>query len=226
MLENKIAIFGGIFLVLGLVLLFALFFWLVKRTRIPEKESEKRNYGGLIRGIIFFFSILFIFFAWLFFQMQDHLRPFSEYTHPGQELSSEKVVSEIRAEPAYDSLLTLVFLTSGKGKKFYREEFEISENNKLKIEAELLYWEEWLNFFGFVDGYKLTSIDVFSSDSLQEKINSFKLSGGPTNIWRKLYDWRKLLPMVKPEKLKSDIFILNSGETKRVYFKDKNIVVE
>lgn len=226
MFENKIAIFGVIFLVLGLVLLFVLFFWLVKRTRIVEKESEKKDYGGLIRGMIFFFSIFFIFFAWLFFQMQDHLRPFSEYSFSEEELPSKKFVAEIRAEPGYDSLLTLTFLYSGKGEKFYREEFEIPEKVKLKLEAEVLNWDEWLSFFGLADGYKLTWGDIFSSDSLQEKINSFELSGGPTNIWKKIYDWRKLLLMVKPEKLKSDIFILNSGETKKVYFKDKKIVVE
>lgn len=193
-LENKIAIFGGIFLGLGLALLFVLFFWLLKRARLPEKESEKRSYGGFIRVMIFLVSILFIFFAWLFFQMQDHLRPFSEWVHLGQDLSSEKPVAEIRAEPAYDSLLTLIFLTSGKGEKVYREEFEISENDKLGLVTEVLYWEKWLNFFGFVDGYKLTLIEVFSSDTLQEKIMSYKLSGGPTEIWEKNLLLEKVSP--------------------------------
>ncbi|HEX9912455.1 MAG TPA: hypothetical protein VGB01_04310, partial [candidate division Zixibacteria bacterium] len=83
--ETKIAIFGGIFLGLGLVLLLILFFWILARARYAQDESEKRGYGGLIRFAIFFFSILFIFFAYLFFQMQSYLRPF-------HILSSEKLI--------------------------------------------------------------------------------------------------------------------------------------
>jgi len=226
MIENKIAIFGVIFIGLGLALLFILFFWLLKRARLPEKESEKRSYGGLIRFVIFFVSILFIFLAWLFFQMQNYLRPFSEWIHPGQVLSSEKFVGEIGAELADDSLLTLSFYSIGKEGKTYKETFEVSGNNKLRLKAEVLNWEKWLEFFGFIDGYKLTILEVFSSDSLKEGIKTFKLSGGPTEIWDKIYYLKKFLPMVKPEKLKSDIFILNSGERKKVYIKDKKIVVE
>lgn len=223
---NKIAIFGGIFLGLGLVLLFVLFFWLLKRARIIEEEKERRNYKRFFRIIIFILSILLIFSAWLFFQMQNQLRPF-------YVLSSEKLIAEIKAEKLKDSYLALSFLTQGRKGKVYQEEFELLSENlispeiKLKLEAEILLWENWLNVFGFVDGYKLTSLEVFSSsDTPGEKIKAFKLSGGPTEIWKKIYDWRKLLLMVKPEKLESDFFILNPGETKKVYIKDKKIVVE
>ncbi|MFH0930353.1 MAG: hypothetical protein V1890_00235, partial [Candidatus Zixiibacteriota bacterium] len=135
--EVKIAIFGGIFLGLGLVLLFILFFWILARSRYAQDESEKRGYGGLIRLAIFFFSILFIFFAYLFFQMQSYLRPF-------HILSSEKLIGEIRIEPVGDFYFTLFFHTVDKKGRTLEEKFEISENKKLKLEAEVLDWDNSL----------------------------------------------------------------------------------
>ncbi len=224
--EYKIAVFGVIFLVMGLFLLFTLFFWLLKRVRIIEEEKEKRNYGRLTRVIIFILSILFIFFAWLFFQMQNQLRPFNV-------LSSEKLVAELKAEKVEGSYLVISFLAQGKKGKVYQEDFELPRQDltypetRLKLEAEILNWEEWLGLFGFADGYKLISLEIFSSsDTSGEKIKAYKLSGGPTEIWGKIYSWRRLLLMVKPERLESDFFILNPGETKKIYIKDKKIVVE
>ncbi len=235
--ETKIAIFGGIFLGLGLVLLFILFFWILARARYAQDESEKRGYGALIRFIIFFFSILFIFFAYLFFQMQNYLRPYDS-------LVSEKFVGEIKTEPAGDSYLTLFFNTVGKEGKTYEETFEISGNKKLKLQAEVLNWDNSLSFFGFRDGYKLTLLEVFS-DTLKvdnppqadttatpgfaprsEDLKTYKLSGGPTEIWEKISYWKKILLFVKPEKFESDTFILKPGETKKIYIKEKKIVVE
>jgi hypothetical protein len=216
--ETKIAIFGGIFLGLGLVLLFILFFWILARARYAQDESEKRGYGALIRFIIFFFSILFIFFAWLFFQMQNYLRPYDS-------LVSEKIVGEIKTEPAGDSYLTLYFHYVDKKGRTYEETFEISGNKKLKLQAEVLNWDNSLNFFGFRDGYKLTLLEVFS-DTLKEDLKIYKLSGGPTEIWEKISYLKKILLFVKPEKFESDTFILNPGETKKIYIKDKKIVVE
>lgn len=216
--ETKFAIFGGIFLGLGVVLLFILFFWILTRARYAQDESEKRGYGALIRFAIFFFSILFIFFAYLFFQMQNYLRPF-------QILSSEKFIGEIKAEPAGGSYLNLFFYSVDKKGRTYEETFEILENKKLRIEAEVLNWDNSLSFFGFRDGYKLTRLEEFS-DTLQMDLKDYTLSGGQTEIWDKIYQWKKVLFFVKPEKFESDIFILNPGETKKIYIKDKKIVVE
>ena len=216
--ETKIAIFGGILLGLGLVLLFILFFWILARARYAQDESEKRGYGGLIRFAIFFFSILFIFFAYLFFQMQSYLRPF-------HILSSEKLIGEIRTEPVSDSYLTLYFHYVDNKGRTYEETFEISGNKKLKLQAEVLNWDNSLSFFGFRDGYKLTRLEEFS-DTLQKDLKVYTLSGGQTEIWKKIYQWKKILLFVKPEKLESDIFILNPGETKKIYIKEKKIVVE
>jgi hypothetical protein len=216
--ETKIAIFGGIFLGLGLVLLFILFFWILARARYAQDESEKRGYGALIRFIIFFFSILFIFFAWLFFQMQNYLRPYDS-------LVSEKFVGEIKTEPAGDSYLTLYLYSAGKERKTYEETFEISGNRKLKLQAEVLNWDNSLSFFGFRDGYKLTQLEEFS-DTLQKDLKAYTLSGGQTEIWKKIYQWKKVLLFVIPEKLESDTFILNPGETKKIYIREKKIVVE
>ena len=224
--ETKIAIFGGIFLGLGVVLLFILFFWILARSRYAQDESEKRGYGALTRFAIFFFSILFIFFAYLFFQMQNYLRPFSEWIHPRQALVSEKFVGEIKAEPAGDSYFTLFFHTVDKKGRTLEEKFEISENKKLKLEAEVLDWDNSLSFFGFRDGYKLTLLEIFSSDTSDEMIKAYELSGGPTEGWGKIFSLKKFLPLVKAEKLKSEIFILSPGETKRVYIKEKKLVVE
>ncbi|MCJ7497581.1 MAG: hypothetical protein MUO78_05550, partial [candidate division Zixibacteria bacterium] len=194
--ETKFAIFGGIFLGLGVVLLFILFFWILTRARYAQDESEKRGYGALIRFAIFFFSILFIFFAYLFFQMQNYLRPF-------QILSSEKFIGEIKAEPAGGSYLNLFFYSVDKKGRTYEETFEILENKKLRIEAEVLNWDNSLSFFGFRDGYKLTRLEEFS-DTLQQDLKAYTLSGGPTEIWDKIYQWKKVLFFVKPEKLESD----------------------
>jgi hypothetical protein len=215
---TKFAIFGGIFLGLGLVLLFILFFWILARSRYAQDKSEKIAYGGLTRIAIFFLSILFIFFAYLFFQMQNYLRPFNT-------LVSEKFVGEIKAEPAGDSYLTLHFYSVGKEGKTYEEKFEITGNKKLKLQTEVLNWEKWLSFFGFVDGYKLTRLEEFS-DTLQKDLKAYTFSEGPTDIWNKIYQWKKVLFFVKPEKFESDIFILNPGETKKVYIREKKIVVE
>jgi len=216
--ETKIAIFGGIFLGLGLVLLLILFFWILARARYAQDESEKRGYGGLIRFAIFFFSILFIFFAYLFFQMQSYLRPF-------HILSSEKLIGEIRTEPVSDSYLTLYFHYVDKKGRTYEETFEISGNKKLKLQAEVLNWDNSLSFFGFRDGYKLTRLEEFS-DTLQRDLKAYTLSGGPTEIWEKISYWKKVLLFVKPEKFESDTFILKPGETKKIYIREKKIVVE
>lgn len=217
-LENRIAIFGGVFLGLGLVLLFILFFWILRRSRFAQDKEEK-SYGGLIRFLIFFISIFLIFLAWLFFQMQNYLRPF-------QILSSEKLVGELTIEPMKDSSNNLFFNATGKKGEIYKETFEVSKDNRFELEAEILIWQRWLKFFGFVDGYKLTQLDVFPAESSAAAIKTFELSGGPAEGWEKIYSLRKILPFVKPEELKSEIFILNPGETKKVYIKDKKLVVE
>ena len=217
-LENRIAVFGGIFLGLGLVLLFILFFWVLKRSRFAQDKEEK-GYGGLIRFLIFAISILLISLAWLFFQMQNYLRPF-------QVLLPEKLVGELTIEPIKDSSNNLFFNATGKKGEIYKETFEVSKDNRFELEAEILIWQKWLKFFGFVDGYKLTLLGVFSSDTSNSNIKTFELSGGPTEGWNKISSLKKFLPLVKPEKIKSDIFISNPGETKKVYIKEKKLVVE
>jgi len=217
-LENRIAVFGGFFLGLGLVLLFILFFWVLKRSRFAQDKEEK-GYGGLIRFLIFAISILLISLAWLFFQMQNYLRPF-------QVLLPEKLVGELTIEPIKDSSNNLFFNATGKKGEIYKETFEVSKDNRFELEAEILIWQKWLKFFGFVDGYKLTLLGVFSSDTSNSNIKTFELSGGPTEGWNKISSLKKFLPLVKPEKIKSDIFISNPGETKKVYIKEKKLVVE
>jgi hypothetical protein len=218
MLENRIAISGGVFLGLGLVLLFILFFWILRRSRFAQ-EKEEKGYGGLIRVMIFVVSILCIILAAIFFQVQDYIRPF-------QVLSSEKLVGELTLEPTKDSSVNLLLNTTGKKGEIYKETFEITSSHRFHLEAEILRWEKWLKFFGLVDGYKLTLLEVFSPDSSNEVIKTFELSGGPAEGWKKIYGLRKILPFVKPEELKSEIFILNPGETKKVYIKEKKLVVE
>jgi hypothetical protein len=225
MLENRIAVFGGVFLGLGLVLLFILFFWLLRRSRFAQ-EKEETGYGGLVRGIIFIVSILCIVLGTIFFQIQDYMRPFSEWINPGQVLSSEKLVAEMTSETVKDSTVNLFFNTSGKKGEIYKETFEVSVNNRYGLVVEILIWEKWLKFFGFVDGYKLTQLNVFPVESSTAAIRAFELSGGPAEGWKKIYGLRKILPFVKPEELKSEIFILNPGETKKFYIKDKRLVVE
>ena len=217
-LENRIAVFGGVFLGLGLVLLFILFFWVLKRSRFAQDKEEK-GYGGLIRFLIFAISILLISLAWLFFQMQNYLRPF-------QVLLPEKLVGELTIEPIKDSSNNLFFNATGKKGEIYKETFEVSKDNRFELEAEILIWQKWLKFFGFVDGYKLTLLGVFSSDTSNSNIKTFELSGGPTEGWNKISSLKKFLPLVKPEKIKSDIFISNPGETKKVFIKEKKLVVE
>jgi len=217
-LENRIAVFGGVFLGLGLVLLFILFFWVLKRSLFAQDKEEK-GYGGLIRFLIFAISILLISLAWLFFQMQNYLRPF-------QVLLPEKLVGELTIEPIKDSSNNLFFNATGKKGEIYKETFEVSKDNRFELEAEILIWQKWLKFFGFVDGYKLTLLGVFSSDTSNSNIKTFELSGGPTEGWNKISSLKKFLPLVKPEKIKSDIFISNPGETKKVYIKEKKLVVE
>ncbi len=85
---------------------------------------------------------------------------------------------------------------------------------------------EVAEFFGFVDAYKLTRLSVIPADSSSRSLKSFELSGGPTEGWSKIYSLRRLLPFVRPEELKSDVFILNLGEKKKVYLQDKKLVVE
>lgn len=218
MIENRIAIFAGAFLGLGLVLLFILFFWILRRSRFVQ-EKEETGYGGLVRGIIFIVSILGIILATIFFQMQDYMRPF-------QTLSSEKFVGEITIETSKDLTANLFLNTFGRKGEIYKETFEISLNNRYGLVVEILIWEKWLKFFGFVDGYKLTQLDVFPAESSTAAIKTFELSGGPAEGWKKIYSLRKILPFVKPEELKSEIFILNPGETKKVYIKEKKLVVE
>jgi len=225
MLENRIAVFGGVFLGLGLVLLFILFFWLLRRSRFAQ-EKEETGYGGLVRGIIFIVSILCIVLGAIFFQIQDYMRPFSEWINPGQVLSSEKLVAEMTSETVKDSTVNLFFNTSGKKGEIYKETFEVSVNNRYGLVAEILIWEKWLKFFGFVDGYKLTQLNVFPVESSTAAIRTFELSGGPAEGWKKIYGLKKILPFVKPEELKSEVFILNPGETKKIYIKDKKLVVE
>lgn len=225
MLENRIAMFGGIFLGLGLVLLFILFFWILRRSRFVQ-EKEEVGYGGLVRGIIFIISILCILLAAMFFQMQDYMRPFSEWIHPGQVLSSEKLVAEMTSETLKDSNANLFLNTIGKKGEIYKETFEVSQNNKFGLVVEILIWEKWLKFFGFVDGYKLTQLDVFPAEPSTAAIKTFELSGGPAEGWKKIYGLRKVLPFVKPEELKSEIFILNPGETKKIHIKNLKLVVE
>lgn len=224
-LENRIAVFGGVFLGLGLVLLFILFFWILRRSRFVQ-EKEETGYGGLIRGLIFILSILCIVLATIFFQMQDYMRPFSEWIHPGQVLSTEKLVAEMTSETVKDSTVNLFFNTIGKKREIYKETFEVSVNNRYGLVAEILIWKKWLKFFGFVDGYKLTQLDVFPAESSTGALKTFELSGGPAEGWKKIYGLKKILPFVKPEELKSEIFILKPGETKKVYIKDKKLVVE
>lgn len=224
-LENRIAVFGGVFLGLGLVLLFILFFWILRRSRFVQ-EKEETGYGGLIRGLIFILSILCIVLATIFFQMQDYMRPFSEWIHPGQVLSSEKLVAEMTSETLKDSNANLFLNTIGKKGEIYKETFEVSLNNRYGLVVEILIWKKWLKFFGFVDGYKLTQLDVFPAESSAAAIKTFELSGGPAEGWKKISGLRKFLPFVKPEELKSEIFILNPGETKKVYLKEKKLVVE
>jgi len=218
MFENRIAIFGGAFLGLGLVLLFILFFWILRRSRFAQ-EKEEKSYGGLIRVIIFIVSILCIVFAAIFFQMQDYMRPF-------QTLSSEKFIGEMTSETLKDSTANLFLNTIGKKGEIFKEIFEVSVNNRYGLVVEILIWQKWLKFFGFVDGYKLTQLDVFPPDTLSQEIKSFELSGGPSEGWKKIYGLRKFLPFVKPEELKSDTFILNPGEMKKVFIKEKKLVVE
>jgi len=225
MLENRIAVFGGVFLGLGLVLLFILFFWLLRRSRFAQ-EKEETGYGGLVRGIIFIVSILCIVLGAIFFQIQDYMRPFSEWINPGQVLSSEKLVAEMTSETVKDFTVNLFFNTSGKKGEIYKETFEVSVNNRYGLVAEILIWEKWLKFFGFVDGYKLTQLNVFPVESSTAAIRTFELSGGPAEGWKKIYGLKKILPFVKPEELKSEVFILNPGETKKIYIKDKKLVVE
>jgi hypothetical protein len=218
MLENRIAIFGGVFLGLGLVLLFILFIWFLRRSRFAQ-EKEEKGYGGLIRGIIFAVSILCILFAAMFFQIQDYIRPF-------QTLSSEKFVGEITIATAKDSSANLFLNTFGKKGEIYKETFEVTSSRRFQISAEILRWGNWLEFFGLVSGYKLTQLEVFSADSSADIIKTFELSGGPAEGWKKIYSLRKILPFVKPEELNSDIFILNPGETKKIHIKDNKLVVE
>ena len=218
MLENRIAVFGGVFLGLGLVLLFILFFWILRRSRFVQ-EKEETGYGGLIRGLIFILSILCIVLATIFFQMQDYMRPF-------QTLSSEKFVGEITIETSKDSTANLFLNTFGKKGEIYKETFEVTSSRRFQVEAEILRWEKWLQFFGLVDGYKLTQLEVFSPDSSTEVIKTFELSGGSAEGWKKIYGLRRILPFVKPEELKSEIFILKPGEIKKVYLKEKKLVVE
>jgi len=224
-LENRIAVFGGVFLGLGLVLLFILFFWILRRSRFVQ-EKEEVGYGGLIRGIIFIVSILCVVLGAIFFQMQDYMRPFSEWIHPGQVLSSEKLIGEMTSETLKDSTANLFLNTIGKKGEIFKETFEVSVNNRYGLVVEILIWKKWLKFFGFVDGYKLTQLDVFPAESSTAAIKTFELSGGPAEGWKKIYGLRKILPFVKPEELKSEIFILNPGETKKVYIKEKKLVVE
>ena len=224
-LENRIAMFGGIFLGLGLVLLFILFIWILRRSRFAQ-EKEEKSYGGLIRGIIFIVSILCIILASIFFQVQDYMRPFSEWIHPGQVLTSEKLVGEMSSETSKDSTANLFLNTFGRKGEIYKETFEVSENNRFRLVVEVLIWEKWLKFFGLVDGYKLTQLEVFSPESSSEVIKTFELSGGPAEGWKKIYGLRKILPFVKPEELKSETFILNPGETKKIHIKNKKLVVE
>ena len=224
-LENRIAVFGGVFLGLGLVLLFILFFWILRRSRFVQ-EKEEVGYGGLIRGIIFIVSILCIILAAIFFQIQDYMRPFSEWIHPGQVLSSKKLVGEMTSETTKDSTANLFLNTIGKKGEIFKETFEVSINNRFGMVVEILIWQKWLKFFGFVDGYKLTQLDVFPSESSTAAIKTFELSGGPAEGWKKIYGLRKILPFVKPEELKSETFILNPGETKKVYIKENKLVVQ
>ncbi len=218
MFENRIAFFGGIFLGLGLVLLFVLFFWILKRSRFAQ-EKEEKGYGGLIRALILIVSLLCIILAALFFQMQDYIRPF-------QPLSSERLVGDLTVETMKDSTANLLLNTTGKKGEIYKETFEVSAKNRYVLVAEILIWEKWLRFFGFVDGYKLTQLDIFPADSSSPSSKTFELSGGPAEGWEKIYGLRKILPFVKPGEIKSEILILNPGETKKVYIKEKKLVVE
>ncbi|MDH4222115.1 MAG: hypothetical protein OEV55_01100 [candidate division Zixibacteria bacterium] len=158
--------------------------------------------------------------------MQDHLRSFSELIQQGEALSIKKLVGEISSELRDDSLSVLIFHTKGSEGKIFKEEFEISGAKEFRLEAEALYWKKWLNYFGLVDGYKLTLLEAYFPDSLKEKIKTFELSGGPTEIWKKIYDWKRFLFMVKPKKLESNNFTFISGETKKIYLDDKKLVVE
>jgi len=225
MLENRIAMFGGIFLGLSLVLLFILFFWILRRSRFAQ-EKEEKGYGGLIRVIIFIVSILCVILSAIFFQVQDYMRPFSEWIYSGQVQSSGKLVAEMTSETVKDSTVNLFFNTIGKKGEIYKETFEVSLNNRYGLVVEILIWEKWLKFFGFVDGYKLTQLDVFPAEPSAAAIKNLELSGGPAEGWKKIYGLRKILPFIKPEELKSEIFILRPGETKKVYLKEKKLVVE
>jgi len=218
MFENRIALFGGIFLGLGLVLLFILFLWVLRRSRFAQ-EKEEKGYGGSLRVIILIVSILCIILAGIFFRMQDYVRPF-------QILSSEKLVASLFLEPAKDSTASLLVATTGKKGEIYKETFEVSVKNRFRVAAEILVWEKWLKSFGFVDGYKLMQLDVFPADSSSTALKTVELSGGPAEGWQKIYGLRKILPFVKPEELRSEAFLLNPGETKKIYIKDKKLVVE
>jgi hypothetical protein len=130
------------------------------------------------------------------------------------------------SETLKDSTANLFLNTTGKKGEIFKETFEVSVNNRYGLVVEILIWEKWLKFFGFVDGYKLTQLEVFSPEPSNEVIKTFELSGGPAEGWKKIYGLRKILPFVKPEELKSEIFILNPGETKKVFIKEKKLVVE
>ena len=190
-LENRIAVFGGVFLGLGLVLLFILFFWILRRSRFVQ-EKEETGYGGLVRGIIFIVAILCIVLAGIFFKMQDYMRPFSDWIHPGQVLSSEKLVAEMTSETLKDSNANLFLNTIGKKGEIYKETFEVSLNNRYGLVVEILIWKKWLKFFGFVDGYKLTQLDVFPAESSAAAIKTFELSGGPAEGWKKISGLRNI----------------------------------
>lgn len=218
MIENRIAIFGGAFLGLGLVLLFILFLLILRRSRFAQ-EKEETGYGGLVRVIIFIVSILCILLAAIFFQMQD-------YMHPFQVLSPDKFVGEITIETPKNSTANLLLNTFGKKGEIYKETFEITPSHRFQLKAEILSWEKWMKFFGLVDGYKLTQLDVFPPEPSNEVIKTIELSGGPAEGWKKIYGLRKILPFVKPEELKSEILILNPGETKKIHIKNKKLVVE
>ncbi|HVP35447.1 MAG TPA: hypothetical protein VMT04_00490 [Terriglobales bacterium] len=218
MLDNRIAIFGGIFLGLGLILLFVLFIWILRRSRFAQ-EKEEKGYGGLIRVIIFIVSILSIILAAIFFQMQDYMRPF-------QALTSEKLVGEITIGTSKDSVANLALNTIGEKGKTYKETFEVSQNGKFSLVMEVLVWEKWLKFFGFVNGYKLSQVEILPAGASTDEMKTYDLSGGPAEGWKKIYSLRKILFFVKPEELRSGTFLLNQGETKKIYIKDKKLIVE
>ena len=219
MIENRLGIFGTVFLLIGLFLLVWLLYIVIRGKTERTSSARFKRFLERTAGkvIIFVVALIFLSLAQFFFWAQSSLKTYFLYF-------PDKLIAQLKLQedPESHRFLLTSTLFGDKGEKF-TETFLLTEK-KLKLESQVLLFDSFFRGFGFVSKYKINKIESRSASS--DVSVSFDIAGGSDSFWEGMAKIGKIIPFVKTKKLETEYIPLELDKPVKVFIEKNRLKVE